>query len=137
MSRMNPYIHAAGTAAEQLDYYKSVFGGETAVMTYGQMGATDETANLVMHGQLETSAGHTIMAADSQPGSPEFEGGTAISLSAAADEDGEELRKYWEALKDGASVVVDLQQQMWGDEYGQLVDKFGVRWHVNIQQSQQ
>jgi PhnB protein len=25
-----------------------------------------------------------------------------------------------------------LEKQMWGDEYGQLVDRFGVPWMVNI-----
>ena len=25
-----------------------------------------------------------------------------------------------------------LERQMWGDDYGQLVDKFGILWHVNI-----
>jgi PhnB protein len=25
-----------------------------------------------------------------------------------------------------------LEKQMWGDEYGQLTDRFGVEWMVNI-----
>ena len=26
-----------------------------------------------------------------------------------------------------------LERQMWGDDYGQFRDKFGVVWHVNRQ----
>lgn len=30
------------------------------------------------------------------------------------------------------TALIPLQKQMWGDEYGQLVDRFGIIWHVNI-----
>jgi PhnB protein len=29
---------------------------------------------------------------------------------------------------------VPLEKQMWGDEYGACVDRFGVPWMVNISQ---
>jgi PhnB protein len=29
-----------------------------------------------------------------------------------------------------------MEKQMWGDEFGQCVDKFGVGWLVNIGQPQ-
>jgi PhnB protein len=32
----------------------------------------------------------------------------------------------------GGSVSVPLEKQVWGDEFGQCVDKFGVPWLVNI-----
>ena len=37
----------------------------------------------------------------------------------------------------GGTVIMPLEKQMWGDEYGQLVDKFGISWMVNIGQPQQ
>ena len=44
----------------------------------------------------------------------------------------EALRGYWDGLSDGGTVGVPLEQQMWGDMFGQLTDRFGVSWMVNI-----
>ena len=35
------------------------------------------------------------------------------------------------ALSDGGTVTVPFERQMWGDDYGQVRDRFGVVWHVN------
>ena len=35
------------------------------------------------------------------------------------------------AVADG-TVVFPLERQMWGDEFGQCKDRFGVAWLVNI-----
>ena len=37
----------------------------------------------------------------------------------------------------GGTVQMPLERQMWGDDYGMLVDKFGVAWMVNIAGEQQ
>ena len=47
-------------------------------------------------------------------------------------DEAEALQGYWARLGEGGQVVIPLRQQMWGDEYGQLVDRFGIIWHVNI-----
>ena len=44
----------------------------------------------------------------------------------------EELRGYWEKLAEGGSVTMPLEVAPWGDAFGQLTDKFGVAWMVNI-----
>ena len=33
---------------------------------------------------------------------------------------------------EGGTIVTPLELQMWGDEFGMLVDRFGVGWMVNI-----
>ena len=133
--RLNPYIQFGSNAAEALDFYKSVFGGEAVVSLFKEYGTEGADGELVMHGQLETEAGFTIMAADS----PSFMSGPAkesnITVSLSGD-DGEALRGYWERLSDGANVNTPLEKQMWGDEFGQLTDKYGVGWLVNISQRQ-
>jgi PhnB protein len=57
----------------------------------------------------------------------------AISLSG---DDAEALRGYWEKLSDGGNVTMPLEKQMWGDEFGMCVDRFGIPWMVNITQQQ-
>jgi PhnB protein len=34
------------------------------------------------------------------------------------------------------TVSVPLEKQMWGDEFGMCVDRFGISWLVNISQPQ-
>ena len=70
------------------------------------------------------------MGADTPPGM-EHNPGTNIAISLSGD-DGDALRGYWEKLSDGGTVSVPLEKQMWGDEFGMCVDKFGIGWMVNI-----
>ena len=130
-SRLNPYISFDGTAREAMEYYKEVFGGELSINTFGSFGQSDPAiADKIMHSQLETKNGFTIMASDTPPGMEVRSGGhITISLSGT---DADDLRGYWEKLSDGGTVTMPLEKQMWGDEFGQCVDRFGVAWMVDI-----
>jgi PhnB protein len=132
-SRLNPYISFADTARQALEFYRDVFGGELAMNTFGESGMADgAVADKIMHGQLETPAGYTLMAADTPPGM-EHSSGSALSISLSGD-DADELRGYFTKLSDGGTITVPLEKQMWGDEFGMCVDRFGVAWMVNIGQ---
>lgn len=129
--RLNPYLVFDGNAREALDFYVSVLGGHLEVSTFGDFpGAGPEVADQIMHGQLETPAGFTIMASDSPPGTSRTLG-DHITVSLSGD-DVETLRGYWAGLSEGATVQTPLEVQMWGDEFGQLTDRFGIGWLVNI-----
>jgi PhnB protein len=132
-SRLNPYISFRDNAREALDFYRDVFGGDVSVMTFGDMGSTGPEADKVMHGQLDSARGFTLMAADTPPGM-DVNPGDNISVSLSGDDDAE-LRGYWEKLSAGGTVSVPLEKQMWGDEFGMCVDRFGINWMVNIAQS--
>jgi PhnB protein len=41
------------------------------------------------------------------------------------------LRGYYDTLVDGATIEVPLKTAPWGDTFGMLTDKFGVRWMIN------
>ena len=130
-SRLNPYISFSNNAREAMEFYKSVFGGNLSLNTFGEFGSDDASiANNVMHSQLETDNGFTLMASDTPPGMDHSPGNNmAISLSG---DDAGELRGYWDKLSDGGTVTMPLEKQMWGDEFGMCVDRFGVPWMVNI-----
>jgi PhnB protein len=135
-SRLNPYVMFDGNAREAMEFYKGVFGGDLSLNTFGEYGAPEPTvADKVMHAQLETDRGFTLMASDPPPG-VDRQPGNNISISLSG-EDAGELRGYWEKLSMGGTVTMPLEKQMWGDEFGQVVDKFGISWMVNIGQSQQ
>jgi PhnB protein len=133
-SRLNPYISFDGNTRQAMDFYKSVFGGSLTLSTFGESGAEDFDADKIMHSMLETDDGFTLMGADTPPGMEHNPGNNmAVSLSG---DDANELRGYWEKLSDGGTVLVALEKQMWGDEFGMCVDQFGINWMVNISQPQ-
>src|SRR5262249_48939843 len=113
--------------------YASVFGGDLNLNTFADFGMKDAPADKIMHGQLETGTGFTIMAADTPPGM-EFQGMHGFGVSLSGDDD--DLRRYWDKLSAGGAVTMPMEKQVWGDEFGMCTDKFGVSWLVNISQPQ-
>ncbi|MDN5914012.1 MAG: VOC family protein [Pseudonocardia sp.] len=130
-SRLNPYLSFRGDARAAMDFYREVFGGTMTATTFGQFGSEDpELADQIMHAQLETPAGYTLMGSDTPPGMAHTPGST-ITVSLSGD-DAEQLRGYWKSLSGSGTVTVELEKQMWGDEFGSCVDRFGISWMVDI-----
>jgi PhnB protein len=130
-TRLNPYISFGEDAREAMTFYQQVLGGTLELHTFGEYGAADEPfADLVMHGLLETEDGLTLMGADSPPGMARTVGNN-ITISLSGDDDAV-LRQRFEKLAEGGAIDVPLEKQMWGDVFGQLTDRFGIGWLVNI-----
>ena len=136
MSVLNPYLNFRTEARAALEFYHSVFGGELEVGTFREFGMDDvpeAERDLVMHGQLETPAGYTLMVSD-VPSHMEWargENSFSVSLSGDADDDAQ-LRGYWLKLSEGATIQENLSTAPWGATFGMLTDQFGVHWLVNI-----
>ena len=132
-SRLNPYLGFNGNARPAMEFYEQVFGGKLAVNTFGEYGEADPaTADGVMHAQLEAPNGFTLMASDMPPGT-DHQPGNNISVSLSGD-DSDELHGYWDKLSEGGTVMMPLEKQMWGDEFGMCADRYGISWMVNISQ---
>jgi PhnB protein len=131
-SVLNPYISFRDNARQALEFYQDVFGGKLNVNTFGQY--CDPNApgsDNVMHGQLDTDNGFTLMAADTPPGMDFNEAAGNITISLSGDDE-QELRGYWDKLSDGGTVTMPFEKQMWGDLFGMCTDKFGVPWMVDV-----
>lgn len=127
--QLNPYLTFDGRCAEAMSFYASVLGGEPQVMTFRDSGMD---ADGVMHAALESPAGFHLFASDALEGMGEpLQQGNNVQVSLSGDE-AEALRGYWAGLSEGGQVLVPLERQMWGDEYGLLVDRYGIQWHLNI-----
>jgi PhnB protein len=128
---VNPYLTFDGNCREAMEYYKTVLGGELTVNTFGEFGGDPAIADKVMHAMLIGGKG-ALMASDTAPGMPFNPGNTmTISVSGGA---GDGLEDVWAKVSDGGQVFVPFEKQMWGDTFGQCVDKFGVPWMVNVAQ---
>jgi PhnB protein len=134
-SVLNPYISFRDNAQQALEFYRDVFGGNLTLNTFGQYGDPNAPeADNIMHGQLETDNGFTLMAADTPPGMELSPGGN-ITVSLSGDDE-QELSGYWDKLSEGGTVTMPFEKQMWGDLFGMCTDKFGVPWMVDVVQPQ-
>ena len=131
-SRLNPYLSFRDNAREAMEFYQSVFGGDLAISTFGEFGPTDGVAaDGVMHAQLDTPSGYTLMASDTPEAMGDVTSGNTIAVSLSGD-DVDELSGYFAKLSEGGTVTMPLAQQMWGDHFGIVIDRFGNSWMVNI-----
>lgn len=132
MPNLNPYISFQDVSREALEFYRSVFGGELTFTTFGEAGASEDPgdSDKIMHGQLTTPSGFTLMASDT-PASMTLHPGDNLSISLSGDET-VELTEYWSKLAVDARFTMGLDTAPWGDTFGMLTDRFGVQWMVNI-----
>jgi PhnB protein len=129
---VTPHLNFRGDARAALDFYQSAFGGELTLVTYADMGNTDPaSAYHLTFGQLAAANGIRIMAYDVYPHLPWDQGQHAFYVSVRGD-DAAELQGFWEKLVEGATVIQPLGASPWAPLYGQLTDRFGVTWVLDI-----
>jgi PhnB protein len=129
---LNPYLSFRDTARPAMEFYRDVFGGELSIDTFAayEMGQEPSENDLVMHAQLETPAGFTIMASDT-PSSMPYSPAAGFSVSLSGDDEAA-LESWWTALADGGTVTMPLEAPPWGGKFGMLTDRFGIAWMVAI-----
>lgn len=129
---LNPYLSFRDDAAEAMAMYQSVFGGELTQTTFAESGMGEPGAEGIMHAQLVTPNGMTLMASDTPP-SMEYTPGCAHALSLNGDAgDAEVLREWFAGLSEGGTVTMPLEPAPWGALFGMCTDRFGVNWMVNV-----
>lgn len=131
-TRLNPYLSFRDQARDAITFYQTVFGGELELTTFAEGGMPHDPsdAEKVMHSQL-TSPGELVLMASDAPSGMDLDSGSTVSISLSGDDEAE-LRGYWDALSEGATITMPLAAAPWGDSFGMLTDRFGTAWMVNI-----
>ncbi|MEZ4907794.1 MAG: VOC family protein [Saprospiraceae bacterium] len=139
MAQINPYLHYNGNAEEAFNFYKSVFGGNFAlVIRFKDMPndpnhpIDEKEGDKIMHIALPIGKFDVLMASDT----PEFMGRhnenetrTKISISA---ESKEEADKLFNGLSEGGNIEIPISDSSWGSYFGMFRDKFGIEWIVDF-----
>ena len=119
---VTPYL-AVEDAAAAIDYYKKVFGAKERV----RMDAPD---GKIGHAELEIGDS-LVMLADAVPQfstrAPTEVGATTASIFLYV-EDVDAVVKG--AVDAGATVLMEVADQFWGDRFGTVQDPFGHQWSV-------
>lgn len=129
---ITPHLNFRGNAKEALEFYQTVFGGELVSISYADMGNADPaTADHVTWGQVAADNGFRVMAYDVYPHLPWDQGQHSFYVSVRGT-DPAELQSFWDKLVDGATVIQPIGPSQWAPLYGQLTDRFGVTWVLDI-----
>ena len=136
------HLNFRGHARAALEFYRSVFGGQVAAITFADAHnvasegglATADEANQIMWGQVQADNGFHVMAYDVPSALSYDPGDKPVFVSVRGDADAaEEITSYWKGLTQGATVAVDLGPAPWGAPlYGMLTDQFGVIWVLDV-----
>jgi PhnB protein len=139
MALINPHINFNGNAEEAFTFYKSVFGGEFAMlMRFKDMASADfpipeSEANNIMH--IALPIGPNVLMGNDVPSfmgkTNENENRSKISISA---ESKEEADRLFSGLSTGGQIEMPIADSPWGSYFGMFRDKYGIEWMVDFDQ---
>ena len=133
MAQFIPCINFADRGREQLEFYKSVFGGEVEMQLVKDSGMAAqmpaEWGERIMHASLVSDA-FRLMGSDIISDQPGLDRGNGYAIAIACD-DTDQLNGYFTKLSDGGEVVFAPAKSEWGSTFGQCTDRFGVQWMLD------
>lgn len=134
MEGIKPYISFKGNCEEAMNFYKEKLGAEVLFMgRYGDSPMAEQApgnGDKILHTSIKIGDS-VIMACDNV-----FDGdnptivGNNISLAIGSN-DIDHAEKTFEAMSDGATIVMPMQETFWAERFGMLTDKFGINWMFN------
>lgn len=140
--KLNPYVCLPGTAAAAVDFYKTVFKTEPeAISRFSDVPASaglpppSSTGALrIMHASFKLGTDQLMIsdAPEGQDNTIVMGSQTQISIHPDSKEEADRLHT---ALKEGGEEVMAMVEAFWGDYFGMVKDKFGVRWMINYRKS--
>jgi PhnB protein len=138
MAQINPYLHFNGNAEEAFTFYKSVFGGEFAILSrFKDFSNPDypvskNEANKIMHIALPIGKCNVLMASDTPAimgTHNENETRSKISISAESKEEADQL---FNGLSAGGKIEIPIANSPWGSYFGMFRDRYGIEWMVDF-----
>ncbi len=127
------YISFPGNAAEAFPYYRELFGGELDLQTYGDADLDGlpftPPPDAVAHAQLRAE-GIAISGGDAMGGQLPPLRSDVYSFLLAVDSVEEGSAFIEKVTSTGGEIAMPFEVAPWGDTYGQVVDRFGVKWAV-------
>ena len=132
--QVNPYLSFDGQCEAAFKFYEQCLGGQLgALFRYAGTPLADQVSpdwqDKVMHGSL-TIGQVVLMGGDVA----RYEAPRGFSLSLQIRGTAEAERVFRE-LGEGGSVTLPLQKTFWAARFGMLVDRFGIPWLINCEES--
>ncbi|GAB3710604.1 VOC family protein [Mariniluteicoccus flavus] len=130
--QLAPYVHFPNNdCAAAFAFYGSVFDAQPTILRGSDMQAEGMDPNMVMHAELKLGDGATLYGSDDCMGQKIKPQGFEACIFTDDEEQG---RRWFAGLSEGAEIHLPIDTKEWGDVYGQLTDRFGLTWAINVNQ---
>ena len=134
---LNTYLHFNGNCREAFEFYRSVFGGEFAILATFRngppdMGVPEEELDNIMH--VSYPIGSSVLMGSDVPsvfGPPTVMGSNfSISYSTRTKEETDGL---FAKISAGGRVTMAPAEMFWGSYFGACTDRFGINWQLDCE----
>lgn len=139
MVNVTPSFNLKGQCEEAIALYEKAFGATTKlILRYSDADErdwnfplTDEQKNLIYHAEM-LIGNQRVFFSDIM----EFDLSKGISLFLAIIfEDAESVKRAYEILEDGSTIIYPMKSTTYSSCFVSLVDKFGFRWVLMTEQT--
>ena len=134
--QLEMFINFDGNCRAAAEFYARVFRSAVHnLMTYGEAPPSPDyplpeaDKERIIYAGVPIG-GMTVMLMDYPAGSPFIVGNNIVPTYNTDDK--EEVTRIFNELKEGGTVLFELQKTFYSDWYGMVTDKFGVSWHIML-----
>ena len=137
--QLTPYIMFNGNCEEALSFYEKALGGTIKdLMRFGgspMENSGEENKDKVLHSLFMVDGNMIFMASDTGGNNSNANQAGMVHLSMNFSDEGK-MTNVFNALSQGGTVTMQLQDTFWGARFGMLTDRFGVNWMFNQDKQQ-
>ncbi|MCL2841067.1 MAG: VOC family protein [Defluviitaleaceae bacterium] len=138
MLKVTPNFHFRGQGKQAIELYKRAFGAKVKLLLCNSDANSEDCAveddsqnDLIYHAEIYIG-GQRITLTDA-PDDP-IPNTNPLSLLITF-ETVEDVKKAYEVMIDGATIIYPIQSTTYSSCFASLVDKFGMRWELMTEQA--
>ena len=131
---LNSYLHFKGQCEEAFKFYEKVLDGKIdAMFRYEGTPAAEQVSadwrSKIVHARMSIGE-QVLMGMDAPPERFHKPQGFNVNVNVKNTADG---KRIFDALADGANVVMPFGPTFWAAGFGMLSDRFGIPWMINCE----
>lgn len=134
--QFNAYLNFSGNCEEAFKFYAQCFNGKIEAMiphegTPAAAHVPPEWRSKILHARLLIGDA-VLMGSDAPPQHYRQPAGFSVNIGVNSVAEAERL---FHSLAENGKVQMPLQETFWAARFGMLVDRFGIPWMINCEQT--